>query len=100
MSEIPPRNRAERRAAARAKGRRAAGTALTATKIGALVATSATAAFIAAPSAGAATTITVTDPGNSGAGTLRDALANANNGDTIVFAPAVTTVSVTSRLKV
>src|SRR5205085_1576706 len=36
---IPPRNRAERRAAARSKGRRAAGAALTATKVGALVAT-------------------------------------------------------------
>ena len=70
--------------------------------MGALVATSAAAAFVGTgvPSAGAASTITVTDPGNAGAGTLRDALANAADGDTIVFAPGVTTVSVTARLLV
>src|SRR5690242_14497238 len=92
---VPPRNRAERRAAARAAGRRAGGTALTATKVGALVATSAAAAFVGGglPSAGAATTITVTSSADSGAGTLRDALANANNGDTIVFAPGVTSIT-------
>ncbi len=96
MSQIPPRNRAERRAAARAKGRRAAGAALTAGS--AALAMSAGVLGASAPSAGAATTLTVTDPGNAGAGTLRDALANASDGDTIVFAPGVTSITITAKL--
>jgi len=39
-----------------------------------------------------ATTITVTSSADPGTGTLREAISNANNGDTIVFANNVTTV--------
>ena len=39
-----------------------------------------------------ARTITVTSSADSGAGTLREAVTNAQNGDVIVFAPNVTTV--------
>src|SRR4051794_20890085 len=95
---ISPRNRAERRAAMRGKGRRAAGAALTAGS--AALAMTAGVLGAGAPSAGAATTITVTDSGDSGAGTLRDALANANDGDTIVFAPSVTSITIATKLSI
>ncbi|HSU54854.1 MAG TPA: hypothetical protein VLT36_12410, partial [Candidatus Dormibacteraeota bacterium] len=42
-------------------------------------------ALAALPAAGRATTITVTNTADSGAGTLRVALASAANGDTINF---------------
>src|SRR5262249_37653510 len=45
-------------------------------------------ALCAAPLSLRAATITVTDTAESGAGTLRDALATANDGDTINFALA------------
>jgi hypothetical protein len=41
-------------------------------------------------------TLVVTDPGDSGAGTLRQLLADANPGDTIAFDPSVTAVTLTS----
>ncbi len=41
-------------------------------------------------------TITVTSGADSGAGTLRAALASASSGDTITFDPSVTTVELTS----
>ena len=47
--------------------------------------------------AGAAT-FTVTRGDDSGAGTLRNAIGNANSGDTIVFDPSVKTVNVNSYL--
>jgi parallel beta-helix repeat protein len=86
--QIPPRNRAERRAAMRGKGRRAAGAALTAGS--AALAMSAGVLGAGAPSAGAATTITVTNLNDSGAGSLRDALAAAADGDTIDFQSGLT----------
>src|SRR6476646_3387226 len=46
-------------------------------------------------SAGAAT-ITVTNGNDSGSGSLRQAIADASPGDTIDFAPSVTTVNLTS----
>jgi Right handed beta helix region len=72
-------NRATRRAAAR-RGRK-----LAALGSGAVLATGAAAGAVAtfASSAGAATTIAVTNTNDSGAGSLRDALANANTGDSI-----------------
>jgi len=54
------------------------------------------AAALAAASAAQAATITVTSGGDSGAGTLRAALASASNGDTINFDPSVTEVVLTS----
>src|SRR4051794_10075140 len=97
---ISPRNRAERRAAMRGKGRRAAGAALTAGS--AALAMTAGVLGGSAPSAGAATTITVTSLANSGAGTLRDALAAAADGDTIDFQPGLsgTITLTTGELKV
>jgi hypothetical protein len=44
------------------------------------------------PGSSFATRITVTNGADPGTGTLREAIANANNGDTIVFANNVTTV--------
>jgi parallel beta-helix repeat protein len=85
--QIQPRNRAERRAAMRGKGRRAAGAALTAGS--AALAMTAGVLGTGAP-AGAATTITVTNLDDSGAGSLRDALANAADGDTINFQAGLT----------
>src|SRR5687768_1556416 len=41
-------------------------------------------------------TITVTDPGDSGPGTLRDAIAGATAGDTIDFAAGLGTITLTS----
>jgi hypothetical protein len=72
-------NRATRRAAAR-RGRK-----LAALGSGAILASGLAVGAVAAfPSAaGAATTITVANTNDSGAGSLRDALANANTGDTI-----------------
>ena len=43
-----------------------------------------------------ATTITVTNTNDSGPGSLRQAILNASSGDTINFAPSVTTVTLTS----
>src|SRR6266403_1307995 len=43
-----------------------------------------------------ATTITVTNGNNSGPGSLRQALADANDGDTINFDPSVGTVTLTT----
>src|SRR5882724_8750218 len=43
-----------------------------------------------------ATTITVTNGNDSGAGSLRQALADANDGDTINFDPSVGTVTLTT----
>ena len=43
-----------------------------------------------------AATITVTNGNDSGSGSLRQAIVNASPGDTINFAPSVTTVNLTS----
>src|SRR5436305_4164131 len=43
-----------------------------------------------------AATITVTNTNDSGPGSLRQAIFNASSGDTITFAPSVTTVTLTS----
>src|SRR6516162_3749071 len=43
-----------------------------------------------------ATTITVTNGNDSGSGSLRQALADANDGDTINFAPSVAAVTLTT----
>ena len=43
-----------------------------------------------------AATITVTNTNDSGPGSLRQAILNASSGDTITFAPSVTTVTLTS----
>src|SRR5206468_1692167 len=40
--------------------------------------------------------ITVTDPGDSGTGTLRDAIAGAAAGDTIDFAPGLGAITLTT----
>jgi predicted outer membrane repeat protein len=101
--QIPPRNRAERRAAAR-RDRRTAATVLTASKIGAVVATTAAAAFVAgdAPAAAAPQTFTVTTLNPTGAGSLSDAIdqANANAGeDTINFQTGLSgTITLTADL--
>jgi hypothetical protein len=55
------------------------------------------AAALLAASAQAAT-LSVTNGGNSGTGSLRDVLANASPGDTIDFAPGVVTVYLASEL--
>ena len=84
---VPPRNRAERRAAQRGRRRRAAGAALTAGSA-ALAATAALAGPGAAPAGAVAQTFTVSSTDDAGPGTLRQAVldANANPGDdTIVF---------------
>src|SRR5262252_6305572 len=58
-------------------------------------------ALAATPAHLRAATITVTNTADSGAGTLRAALASANNGDTINFAlPAPSTIFLTSPLLV
>ncbi len=54
---------------------------------------------IAAP-AQAASDITVTSSADSGAGSLRDALASAVSGDRILFAPAVTSIELLTALVV
>jgi len=74
----PAQNRASRRTAGRNARRLAAigsGAVLATGAVGALVGT--------VPSAGAATTIVVTNTLDMGAGSLRQALADANTGDTI-----------------
>ena len=85
--EFAPRNRAERRAAqhgrGHGRGRRVAGAALTAGSA-AFAATAALAGPAAAP-ANAATTLHVTTTNDTGGGSLRDQVAAANPGDTIVF---------------
>ena len=43
-----------------------------------------------------AATITVTNENDSGPGSLRQAILNASSGDTVTFAPNVTTVTLTS----
>jgi hypothetical protein len=43
-----------------------------------------------------ATTMTVVNGNDSGPGSLRQAILNASSGDTINFAPSVTTVTLTS----
>jgi len=43
-----------------------------------------------------AATITVTNENDSGSGSLRQAILNASSGDTVTFAPNVTTVTLTS----
>jgi hypothetical protein len=94
--QIPPRNRAERRAAARQRRGKTAATALTASKVGAMVATTAAAAFVvgSAP-AGANAPIVVSNTNDAGAGSLRQAVIDSQDGahpgaDTITFAPGVT----------
>ncbi len=85
--DVPPRNRAERRLAARnaprAKRARAAGAALTAGS--AALAMGAAWIGTGVQAAGAATTLHVTSTADSGAGTLRDQVTAASSGDTIVF---------------
>jgi len=53
-------------------------------------------AMWAVPASAAGTTWTVTSGSDSGAGSLRDILSKAQNGDTVVFAAGVTTVTLTS----
>jgi hypothetical protein len=90
MSEQTPRNRAERRAAARKNRGKAVATAMTATKVGALVATSAAAAFLTGATPAGASTFTVTNTNTSGAGSLAQAIHDANadtsTADTITIA--------------
>src|SRR5438045_1473694 len=82
--DVQPRNRAERRLAAkRGKRARAAGAALTAGS--AALAMGAAWVGPGVQAAGAATTLHVTSTANSGAGTLRDQVTAASSGDTIVF---------------
>ena len=82
--EVPPRNRAERRLAARTgRKARAAGASLTAGS--AALAMGAAWIGTGVPSAGAATTLHVTSTADSGAGSLRDVVGGASAGDTIVF---------------
>src|SRR2546430_2449697 len=50
----------------------------------------------AAKGNGPATTITVTNGNDSGPGSLRQALANANDGDTVNFDPSVSIVTLTT----
>jgi parallel beta-helix repeat protein len=96
--EVPPRNRAERRAAERSSRRRKAGAAHTAGS--AALAMSGAWIGASAPSASAAT-LTVTNLNDSGAGSLRDALGSANNGDTITFQSGLTgTLNLASKLAV
>src|SRR5438093_7100402 len=54
-------------------------------------------ALLAAPAAGAST-LTVTNAQDKGAGSLRDTITNAKSGDTIVFSPALNgqTITLTS----
>ena len=82
--EVPPRNRAERRLAARSgKRTRAAGAALTAGT--AALAMGAGWVGPGMEAAGAATTLHVTTTADAGAGSLRDQVAAAASGDTIDF---------------
>lgn|GEM_PF-7008431 len=53
---------------------------------------------VAAPAAAA--TLTVTSALDSGPGTLRDAVAAAGEGDTIEFAPAVSTIELASMIEI
>ncbi len=63
-------------------------------------ATALAASLVVATPAHAATDITVTSSADSGAGSLRDALATAVSGDTILFAPAVTSIQLLTALVV
>ena len=85
-------NRATRRAAGQ-RGRK-----LAALGSGAVLATGVVAGAIAsfATSAAAATTITVQNTNDSGAGSLREALANANAGDTIDLTGLAGKITLTS----
>jgi hypothetical protein len=87
-----PGNRATRRAAAR-RGRK-----LAAIGSGAVLATGVLSGALAAfpQAAGAATTITVTNTDDAGAGSLRQALADANTGDTIDLTGLSGTITLTS----
>jgi hypothetical protein len=80
---LSPRNRAERRLASKGKRARAAGAALTAGS----AALAMGAAWIGPglPAASAASTLHVTNTDDAGAGSLRDTVAGASAGDTIVF---------------
>ena len=49
---------------------------------------------------GVLATLTVTSAADSGAGSLREAVANAASGDTIVFAPGITTITLGSAIQV
>ncbi|MCU1487659.1 MAG: hemagglutination domain protein [Actinomycetia bacterium] len=92
LSASPATNRAQRRAADRQRRRRK-GVAIA---TGASVALSGAGVLTATPAS--ATTYSVTDGGDAGAGTLRQAVldANAHTGpDTITFAPGVVTSGVT-----
>ena len=105
MNEQTPRNRAERRAATRSGRSRAAGAALTATKVGALVATSAAAAFVGgATPAGAASTFTVSNTNASGSGSLAKAIIDANfnaGADIINFTAGLTgTINAGARMNI
>jgi len=55
-----------------------------------------TGALILSATDALAATITVTNGNDSGAGSLRQAILNASSGDTVTFAPNVTTVTLTS----
>ncbi len=90
MSDVTP-NRAARRAQARRSRK------LAALGSGAVLATGmATGALAAFPSAAGAATITVANTNDSGAGSLRQALADANPGDTIDLAGLTGTITLTS----
>ena len=82
--EVAPRNRAERRLAAKTGNKaRTAGAVLTAGS--AALAMSGAWIGTGVHAAGAATTLHVTSTANAGAGSLRDQIAAANPGDTIDF---------------
>lgn len=92
MSQIEPRNRAERRAAEKKHRKRGAAGAIAATKIGAVVATTAAAAFVAGASPASAATFNVTNnsenPATAGslAKAIKDANADPSTADTISIA--------------
>ncbi len=100
MSDIPPRNRAERRAAARGKGRRAAGAALTAGSAALAMTAGVLATAPAAHAAGTYTVTAATDDGTGDAGTLSAAITSANGdpGSTIDFNVGGGDISITGEM--
>jgi hypothetical protein len=89
--ETPAGNRATRRATAR-RGRK-----LAALGSGAVLATGAASAALAAfPASASAVTIAVSNTNDAGAGSLRQALADANPGDTIDLSGVSGTITLTS----
>ena len=100
IEQHPPRNRAERRAAARGRGRRAAGAALTAGSAALAMTAGVIGSAPAAHAAGTYTVTAATDDGTGDPGTLSEAI-NSANGDpnsTINFNGADGNVSITGTM--